>query len=122
MTDVAELDNERFRTTDGEIAIANLNSTRLRSWSRFYQDPQRPGIAETVLENEQLTAQFAGDLSALSRLESLAEQLAQLDASSPRLALIQAQIASALHRFSDARHHLAQAHFIKRGSGLRNEP
>ena len=61
MTEVAELDNECFRTTDGEIAIANLNSARLRSWSRFYQDPQRPGIAETVLENEQLTAQFAGD-------------------------------------------------------------
>ena len=109
MTEVAELDNECFRTTDGEIAIANLNSARLRSWSQFYQDPQRPGIAETVLENEQLTAQFASDLSALDRLESLAEQLAQLDASSPRAALIQAQVASALHRFSDARHHLAQA-------------
>ena len=109
MAEVAELDNECFRTTDGEIAIANLNSARLRSWGRFYQDPQRPGIAETVLENEQLTAQFAGDLSALGRLESLAEQLAQLHASSPHLALIQAQIASVMHCFSEARKHLAQA-------------
>ena len=109
MTEVAELDNECFRTTDGEIAITNLNSARLRSWSRFYQDPLRTGIAETVVEYEQLTAQFASDFSALDRLESLVEQLVLLDASSPRTALIQAQVASMLHRFSDARRHLAQA-------------
>jgi hypothetical protein len=109
MTEVAELDNECFRSTDGEIAIANLNSTRLRSWSRFYQDPLRTGIAETVVEYEQLTAQFASDFSALDRLESLVEQLVLLDASSPRTGLIQAQVASMLHRFSDARRHLAQA-------------
>ena len=109
MTDAAVLDSECFQTTDGEIAIINLNSARLRSWSRFHQDPQRPGVAETVLEHEQLTAQFAGDPSALDNMEALAEQLAQLDASSPRTALIQAQVASALHRFSDARHYLAQA-------------
>ena len=60
-------------------------------------------------EHEQLTAQFVGDLSALDRMEALAEQLGQLDASSARTVLIQAQIASMLHRFSDARHYLAQA-------------
>ena len=80
MTEVAELDNECFQTTDGEIAIVNLNSARLRSWSRFYQDPLRTGIAETVVEHEQLTAQFASDFSALDRLESLVEQLVPLDA------------------------------------------
>src|SRR5947199_10581007 len=109
MTEAAVLDNECFQTTDGEIAVANLYSARLRSWSRFYQDPRRPGVAETVLEHEQLTAQFASDLSALGRLEALGEQLRQLDPSAARTILIQAQIASALHRFSDARHHLAQA-------------
>jgi tetratricopeptide (TPR) repeat protein len=107
MTDA--VDNECFQTTDGEIAVINLDSARLRSWSRFHQEPQRPGSAETVLEHEQLAAQFAGDLSALSRQESLAEQLAQRDPLSPRTPLIQAQVASALHRFSDARHHLVQA-------------
>jgi tetratricopeptide (TPR) repeat protein len=109
MTEAAVLDSERFQTTDGEIAIVNLNSARLRSWSRFYQDPQRSGVAETVLEHEQLTAQFASDLSALGRLEAFGEQLGRLDASSPRTMVIQAQIASTLHRFSDARHFLAQA-------------
>jgi tetratricopeptide (TPR) repeat protein len=109
MTEAAVLDSECFQTTDGEIAITNLNSARLRSWSRFYQDPQRSGAAETVLEHEQLTAQFAGDLSALDRLEAFGEQLGRLDASSSRTMVIQAQIASALHRFSDARHYLAQA-------------
>jgi tetratricopeptide (TPR) repeat protein len=109
MTEAMVLDSECFQTTDGEIAVANLNSARLRSWSRFYQDPQRAGVAETVLEHEQLTAQFAGDLSALGRMEAFGEQLGRLDASSPRTMVIQAQIASALHRFSDARHYLAQA-------------
>jgi tetratricopeptide (TPR) repeat protein len=112
MTETAVLDSECFQTTDGEIAIINLNSARLRSWSRFYQDPQRPSVAETVLEHEQLTTQFAGDLSALGRLEALAEQLAQLDVSSVCTTLIQAQVASALHRFSDARHYLAQASLV----------
>lgn len=109
MTDAAVLDHECFQTTNGKIAIVNLNSARLRSWSRFYQDPQYPGAAETVLEHEQLTAQFASDLSALDRMEAFGEQLGQLNASSPSTMLIQAQIASALHRFSDARHYLAQA-------------
>jgi tetratricopeptide (TPR) repeat protein len=109
MIEAAVLDSECFQTTDGEIAIINLNSARLRSWGRFHQDPQRPGVAETVLEHEQLAGQFAGDLSALDRMGSLAEQLAQLDGSSLRTALIQAQVASALHRFSDARRYLAQA-------------
>ena len=31
----------------------------------------REGIAETVVEHEQLTAQFVGDLTALDRLEFL---------------------------------------------------
>ena len=109
MTEAAVLESECFQTTDGEIAIINLNSARLRSWSRFYQDPQRPGAAEIVLEHEQQTAQYAGDLSALGRMEAFGEQLGRLDACSARTLVIQAQIASALHRFSDARHYLAQA-------------
>jgi tetratricopeptide (TPR) repeat protein len=109
MTEEAGFDTECFYTTDGEIAIVNLNSARLRSWSRFYQDPLRTGIAETILEHERLTAQFVGDFSALDRLDSLVDQLVRLDASSPRRELIQAQVASTLHRFSDARRHLAQA-------------
>ena len=109
MTEAAVLDSECFQLTDGEIAVINLNSTRERSWSRFHQNPRRPGAAETVLENEQLSAQFAGDMSALARMESLAEQLAELDGSSARTMLVQAQVASAAHRFSEARHYLAQA-------------
>jgi tetratricopeptide (TPR) repeat protein len=105
----AELDCAIAPTTDGDIAVINLESARRRSWSRFYQNPHRPGAAETVLEHEQLTAQFASDLSALDRMEAFGEELGRLDPTSARTMLIQAQIASALHRFSDARHHLAQA-------------
>src|SRR5215470_11659516 len=106
---VAGLDCVITPTTDGEIAIINLGSARSRSWSRFFADPARDGVAETVIENEQLTLQFVGDLSALDRLALLAVQLDQAKPASARTRLIQAQVASMAHRFSDARHYLAEA-------------
>ena len=98
-----------LQTTDGEIAVINLESARRRSWNRFFADPLREGVAETVVEQEQLTAQFVGDVQALDRLEALVGQLAQVEAASARTALIQAQVASMMHRFADARHFLAQS-------------
>ena len=98
-----------LQTTDGEIAAINLESARRRSWSRFFADPLREGVAETVVEQEQLTLQFVGDVQALDRLEALVGQLAQVEAASVRTALIQAQVASMMHRFADARQFLARA-------------
>ena len=109
MTTIAELDCAITPTTDGEIAIINLESARQRSWAKLFADPTRDGGAETVVEHEQLTLQFVGDLFALDRVETLAARLNQIDAASARVALIQAQVASMAHRFSDARHYLAQA-------------
>jgi len=98
-----------LQTTDGEIAVINLESARRRSWKRFFANPLREGVAETIVEQEQLTAQFVGDVQALDRLEALVGQLAQVEAASARTALIQAQVASMMHRFADARHFLARA-------------
>ena len=98
-----------LQMTDGEIALVNLESARRRAWNRFIADPRREGVAETVVEHEQLTAQFVGDVQALDRLEALVEQLARVESASARAALIQAQVASMMHRFADARHFLAQA-------------
>ena len=109
MTVVQEIDSAITPTTDGEIAIINLESARRRSWTRFFADPARDGIAETVVEHEQLTLQFVGDVSALDRVALLATQVAQAGMASARAALIQAQVASMAHRFADARHHLSQA-------------
>jgi tetratricopeptide (TPR) repeat protein len=53
--------------------------------------------------------QFLGDLGALERLEALATHLVRVDATSARTALVQAQVASTMHRFAEARSHLAQA-------------
>src|SRR6516225_6900609 len=107
MTQALEID---LQTTDGEISVINLESARRRSWSRFFQDPLREGVAETVVEHEQLTVQFRSDFSALDRLESLVDQLVQMDdPASPRTALVQAQVASMTHRFADARRFLARA-------------
>jgi tetratricopeptide (TPR) repeat protein len=95
--------------TDGEIAVINLASARQQSWSRFWQDPQRPGIAECIVEQEQLTAQYVGDLKALDRLETLVNHLDRVSSSSMRAELIHAQVAAMAHRFGEARDHLTQA-------------
>lgn len=95
--------------TDGDIAVINLASARQQSWSRFWQDPQRPGIAEYIVEREQLTAQYVGDLTALDRLETLVNQLNRVRAGAMRTALIHAQVAAMAHRFAKAQNLLAQA-------------
>jgi tetratricopeptide (TPR) repeat protein len=105
----SELDGVIAPTTDGEIAFINLESGRRRSWTRFFEGPTRDGVAETVVEHEQLALQFVGDVCALDRVEALAAQLDQIDAAQARVAFVQAQVASMAHRFCDARHHLAQA-------------
>src|SRR5262245_59879104 len=94
--------------TDGEIAAINLESARRRAWARFAQDPRLPGTAEAILHNENLAAQFLGDLDALDRLEALASQFGRAD-DTFRSALIQAEVASTVHRFAEARDHIARA-------------
>ena len=65
--------------TDGDIAVINLQSARQRSWNRFWRAPEQPGTAELIVEQEQLTAQFVGDLSAFERLEMLSYELARAE-------------------------------------------
>lgn len=94
--------------TDGEIAAINLESARRRAWVRFASGTRTPDVVEALVDLECLKAQFLGDLDALDRLESLASHFAG-DEESCRAALVQAQVASMLHRFADAREHLARA-------------
>lgn len=95
-----------YTLTDGEIAVNNLESARRHSWSRFWRDPIRPGIAESIVEQELLTAQFLSDMGALNRLDTLLQCLDRVDATSRRTTLIRAQIASMEHRFAEAKRHL----------------
>ena len=108
MSTILETDPSCPSATNGDIAAINLESARRRAWARFAQDPRLPGVAEAVVDNERLAAQFLGDLDALDRLVMLASQLARAD-NSPRAALVQAEVASTEHRFADARDHLARA-------------
>jgi thioredoxin-like negative regulator of GroEL len=108
MTAIGEREQSWPAATDGEIASINLESARRRAWARFAQEPRRAGVAEEILEKERLTAQFLGDVAAFDRMQALASQFASVDDSS-RAALAQADVASTLHRFEDARDHLAQA-------------
>lgn len=95
--------------TAGDIAVNNLESACQQSWSRSWQEPERPGIAEYIVEQEQLAAQFLGDMGALDRLGTLVNQLARVDGESARTALIHAQVAAMTHRFAEAKMHLGQA-------------
>lgn len=95
-----------YALTDGDIAVNNQESARRHSWSRFWRDPLRPGIAECIVEQEQLTAQFVGDMGALDRLDMVVQCLDRVEAKSPRTTLIRAQIASMGHRFAEAKRHL----------------
>ena len=95
--------------TDGDIAVINLKSALQASWNRFWRDPERPGVAELILEQEQQAAQYLGDLDAFGRLETLVDQFSGADAESSRVALVQAQFASMTHRFAEARDQVAKA-------------
>jgi tetratricopeptide (TPR) repeat protein len=108
MSAIAAVDGRCPLATDGEIATINLESARRRAWARFADDPRRPGIAESVIDHEGLTAQFVGDLDALDRLDAVASLFGLAD-DSARAALVHAQVASAAHRFADARDHIAHA-------------
>jgi hypothetical protein len=77
--------------TDGRIAVINLESARRQSWSRFWQTPQRHGIAEHIVEQELMSLQFLSDFGALDRLNLLVNQLVRADAEPARIALIRAQ-------------------------------
>jgi len=108
MTAFVELDRPGPSATDGEIAAINLESARRGAWARFAQDPQLPGVAEEIVDSERLASQFLGDLDVLDRLDVLALQFARAD-DSFRATLVQAEVASAAHRFDDARGYLARA-------------
>ena len=88
------------RSTWKARAVAPGHGSRKTRASRAL--PRRLSI------NERLAAQFLGDLDALDRLDALASQFARVDDSS-RAALVQAEVASTVHRFADARGHLARA-------------
>ena len=107
MSAIVELDFPNPSATDGEIAAINLDSARRSAWVRFAQDARLPGAAEAVVDQERLTAQYFGDLDALDRLEALASQFSSANHSFSA-ALVEAEVASTVHRFDDARGHLAR--------------
>lgn len=107
--EVLDRDMSRKFTTDGGIAVNNLESARRSAWNRFWQMPERPGIAEVIVEQEHLATQFMGDLDALDRVGWLVEHLDAIEGEPSRKALILAKVASMTHRFADARTHLAEA-------------
>ncbi|WP_260735482.1 tetratricopeptide repeat protein [Tunturiibacter lichenicola] len=109
MTETPILETALPLATSGDIAVINLESARGQSWNRFQRYPERPGVAGYIVEQEQMTLQFLSDARALDRLESLIEQLVRTGIEPTQLALIQAQVASTAHRFSEARDYLRAA-------------
>ena len=108
MSTIVDLHRSCPPATNGEIAAINLESARRRAWARYTRDPRLPGVAEAIVYHENLAAQFLGDLDALDRLEAVASQSSRADESF-RSAFVQAEVASTVHRFAEARDHLACA-------------
>jgi tetratricopeptide (TPR) repeat protein len=98
-----------IEATAGEIAVVNLESARQQAWSQFWQSPRREGIAEYIVEQEQMTAQFHGDFRAFDRLDALVGQFVHLGEDPSRTSLIRAQVAAGTHRFNEARGYLKGA-------------
>jgi tetratricopeptide (TPR) repeat protein len=109
MIEPSTLAIELAPVTDGTIAVINLESARVQSWRRFWRAPERTGIAETIVEQELLTAQFCGDLTAFDRLVTLVSELFRANPDAAQTSLVAAHVACATHRFADARTSLAQA-------------
>ena len=103
--------NDRARGTRPCLSARNGRGNRRdqpseRSPWRIAQDAPFPGAAEALVDQERLVPQFLGDLD-LDRLDTVAAQFARVDGSS-RAALVQAEVSSIVHRFDDARDHLAR--------------
>jgi tetratricopeptide (TPR) repeat protein len=112
MSAAFDRETELPRATAGDIAVNNLASARHHVWSRFLDVPERPGLAESIVELEGMTIEFLSDFGALDRLGMLADQLTLMEVDPARTAVIQAQVASASHRFDLARDHLSRARFL----------
>jgi len=96
--------------TAGELAVINLLSSLQRAWDVLGRWPDRLSAAERVVEEEQQKAQFLGDVTALDRLTCLASELSRNNPESASTHLVAAQVSSLVHRFADAKAHLAEAH------------
>jgi hypothetical protein len=96
--------------TAGELAVINLLSSLQRAWDVLGRWPDRLSAAERVVEEEQLKAQFLGDATALDRLTRLVSELPRNTPESASTHLVAARVSSLVHRFADAKTHLAEAH------------
>jgi tetratricopeptide (TPR) repeat protein len=96
--------------TAGELAVINLLSSLQRAWDVLGRWPDRSGAAERVVDEEQLKAQFLGDVTAYDRLTRLVSELSRNTPESASTHLIAAKVFSLVHRFADAKTHLVEAH------------
>ena len=94
--------------TAGEIAVINHESSRERCWRVFRRWPDRPGIAEAVVDEESRRCAFLGDATALDRLAALASELLARPPA-PESYLLAADVASMRHHFAEAEAYLGKA-------------
>lgn len=111
MIEAVRVEPQCAPVTDGEIAVNNLESARRNAWSRLQREPQHLHIAEYLVVLESFAAQFLGDLPAVDRLAILPDCVDDRESDPARRALLRAQVLATLHRFAEARAHLADRKF-----------
>ncbi len=104
-------------TTDGEIAVSNLEA-QIEGEARLERirpltTAQQAGIAELII----MRAQFLGRIEDYERAEKIAEGLVRAAPTDPVAFLARARARAAFHRFGDARADLDEAQRL----GMRGE-
>ena len=88
--------------TDGELARLNHVSILRRCRNILNVSFDRTGVLEALIDEEQKRIQFLGDYAALDRLSILSKKILSSEGMTGSHYLAAAQIASALHHFSDS--------------------
>jgi tetratricopeptide (TPR) repeat protein len=111
----APLPQKELSTTDGDIAIGNLEGS-LQSAQTMAQSPSGDAIAKSgFISLLCVHGQYRGVLADYQRAEDLLPALMKLDAKEARSYLTRAQVRSIFHEFDAAHADLTQAEKLDKG-------
>ena len=115
---ISPLPQSELPTTDGSIAIGNLQG-QIESYEKLYaHGPHGVSLLSGLIGTLSTRGQYLGTLDDYDRAEALAEELVKLAPKSPEAYLYRAGTRSTFHRFADSERDLDEA--VKLGAkGLR---
>lgn len=107
------LSQAELPTTDGAIALSNLNAQVAGAVGMAENNPNEPIAKERLIEELSLRGQFLGRVADFERADALAEELVKAHPKRPSARLARAGTRATFHRFKDALDDLAEAERLK---------